>query len=231
MGYPGLRRQLAALVLLVLASVSLAGEELTPRLSARLGLADLKVDTGKMTEAPSGRLVIESNKVRATARPIGSGSEAELLFAYVGPTKKTFELSSGMTVRQIGIKLRAADTCNVVYVMWRQEPKEEILVSIKRNPGDVTTADCEARGYTTLGVIDVGRLGPRVKSSKDGAEHALRAVLRDRETGEGALTVWADGVPVWEGRVPVELLKDLKGSVGLRADNGRYQLRLSREGG
>ena len=39
--------------------------------------------------------------------------------------------------RQFGLKLRAQDACNLVYVMWRIEPASKLVVSIKCRTGTV----------------------------------------------------------------------------------------------
>src|SRR5689334_5452213 len=70
----------------------------------------------------AGGLVVEGPKMRAV---VGVHTEpvAELRFTYLGPTRETVPLSSGQTRRQIGLKLRALDGCNLIYVMYRIEPK------------------------------------------------------------------------------------------------------------
>ena len=87
--------------------------------------------------------------MRALA-PGSTGDAAELAFVYRGPSREETRLASGELRRQIGLKLRARDTCNVVYVMWQLEPEPRILVSMKRNPGLSTHAGCGAGGYVTL---------------------------------------------------------------------------------
>jgi hypothetical protein len=123
-------------------------------------------------------------------------------------------LESGELRRQIGLKLRAQDTCNVIYVMWHIEPATGIVVSVKRNRGQRTHVDCGARGYT---IIRAARRTP-VPTVEPGSWHSMRAAL-----GEGALTVWSDGAVVWEGALPVNLI-DFDGPVGVRSDNARFEI-------
>ena len=145
---------------------------------------------------------------------------AEIHFRYLGPTAATKPLASGEVRRQIGLKLRARDTCNVVYVMWHIEPDVRLVVAVKRNPGQGTHAECGTRGYVNL---RPRRRAP-VAAVRGGSSHTLRAVLQ----GE-TLTVWADGVLVWEGSVPPKLL-DFDGPVGLRTDNAALELDYSAGG-
>lgn len=139
---------------------------------------------------------------------------AELRFRYLGPTVATKPLASGELRRQIELKLRAQDSCNVIYVMWHIEPDAGIAVSVKRNRGQRTHVECGARGYTTIRAMR-RTSAPTIES---GSWHTLRAALR-----ETALTVWSDGVVVWEGTVPANLI-DFDGPVGLRSDNGWFEV-------
>lgn len=195
----------------------------------------LKVTEGKLKPLPGGRLRIEDPKVRAVvsssegpkaqglmsaakARP-EAGTEArvaELRFTYLGATAEQKPLQSGEMRRQLGLKLRAQDGCNVVYVMWRIEPKAGLVVSMKHNPGMHRSDDCGNSGYQTV--------KPRSKTDvpvlEPGASHILRAELEGT-----ALKVKVDGEPVWEGTLPAEALS-FDGPVGLRSDNGRFDVEL-----
>ena len=59
-------------------------------------------------------------------------------------------LASGEMRRQFGLKLRAEDACNLVYAMWRIEPESKLVVSVKSNPGQHTSAQCGNRGYQNI---------------------------------------------------------------------------------
>ena len=139
---------------------------------------------------------------------------AEIRFTYRGPSAGTKPLASGEVRRQIGLKLRAQDSCNLLYVMWWIEPRNQIAVSIKRNPGQRTHEDCDARGYVNM---KARRRAPAPRI-EPGSTHTLRAELLGRE-----LRVWSDGAPVWEGTLPAEV-EDFDGPVGLRSDNVRMDL-------
>ena len=82
---------------------------------------------------------------------LGAGGDAAALtFTYQGEAENTRELASGELRRQLGLKLRAQDGCNVVYVMWRLDPTPKLEVSVKFNPGKRTHEECGADGYTKV---------------------------------------------------------------------------------
>lgn len=181
--------------------------------AARVGRDGFDVTSGMIRALPDERLGIDVPEVRAVLRH-STAPAAEIRFRYLGPTAATKLLASGEARHQIGLKLRARDTCNVIYVMWHIEPDERIAVSIKRNAGQRTHAECGARGYVNL---RPRRSGP-VRAVRVGSSHTLRAVLEG-----GELTVWADGTLAWEGSLPSNLV-DFDGPVGLRTDNVAVEL-------
>jgi len=192
----------------LLAAVA-AAEEL-PRVEA----GALCVTRGRIGRLADGRLRIDEPKVRA-ALPGSDGNQVELRFVYAGPTESTAPLGSGELRRQIGVKLRAQDGCNLLYVMWRLQPKPGIVVSVKRNPGARTHAECANRGYRNLR----GDVGPAPEIAT-GSAHVLRAALAG-----ATLRVWADGKLAWEGDLGADAA-GLSGPVGLRSDNGRFEVEL-----
>jgi hypothetical protein len=188
---------------------------LPPAPSGALSLSQLCVTEGTLT--PQGEhLFVDVPKCRAVAA-LRSEPSAELRFTYLGPTAETAALGSGRVRRQIGLKLRAQNGCNLVYAMWRLEPKNEIAVQVKRNPGQSTFAECQNRGYRN---VQPTRSAP-APDVAEGSSHVLRAEMH----GTG-LTVWADGAVVWQGDVGSDVL-DLDGPVGLRTDNGRFAIALT----
>ena len=146
------------------------------------------------------------------ARNVGDQS-AEIRFRYLGPTQTSKPLASGELRRQIGIKLDAQDTCNLLYVMWHIEPDSRIAVSVKRNPGRHTHEQCGAHGYMSI------KPSTSIQAAKvlSGDSHTLRADLK-----RDALTVTADGEVVWQGTLG-NWIDDLAGPVGLRTDNARFE--------
>ena len=178
----------------------------------------LCVTNGTISEGPGGQLAIDSASSRAVVRA-ATAQAVRIRFRYLGPTVESKPLASGEMRRQIGIKLRAQDTCNLVYAMWHIEPDARIAVAVKRNDGLHTHAECGARGYTNVKPAR-GRNPPALAP---GGLHELRAVLR-----EEALTVWADGQVVWEGTLGGRP-GSIDGPVGLRTDNGRFELEFFAE--
>jgi hypothetical protein len=196
-------------------------------------LERMKVTQGKLKPLPNGRLRIEDPKVRAVVSsseepkvqalvsPARVGTEAgarvaELRFTYLGATAEQKPLQSGEMRRQVGLKLRARDGCNVVYVMWRIEPKAGLVVSMKHNPEMHRSDDCGNNGYQTV----KPRSRAAVPVLEPGDSHTLRAELTGAE-----LKVTVDGEPVWEGALPAEALT-FDGPVGVRSDNGRFDVEL-----
>jgi hypothetical protein len=125
-------------------------------------------------------------------------------------------LASGLLRRQIGLKLRAQDTCNVVYAMWHIEPDSRIAVSVKRNPGKHRHVECGVQGYVTI-EPSTAAAAPTVSP---GSSHTLRASL-----DEDTIEVDADGVRVFSAKIDQANL-DFDGPVGLRTDNGRFTFAL-----
>jgi hypothetical protein len=74
----------------------------------------------------------------------------EAHFTLLGSTGNEAMLGSGELRRQFGLKLRAQDVCNLVYAMWRIEPESKLVVSVKSNPGQHTSAECANRGYRNI---------------------------------------------------------------------------------
>lgn len=178
----------------------------------RVGGGTLCVTNGVVSPRPDGRLAIATASSRAVVRG-SDGQTAEIRFRYLGPTADSKPLASGELRRQIGIKLHAQDTCNLLYVMWHIEPDAKIGVSIKHNPTQHTHAECHANGYTTIRPSTSAAM-PRILP---GEAHTLRAELRGTE-----LIVLADGRRAWVGAVGGGLA-GIDGPVGFRTDNARFE--------
>jgi hypothetical protein len=192
----------------------------TPEPAAPSGLALTPVSMnqvcatlGKPQPSTDGLFLMEEPKLRATVA--GSrGHGIELAFRYLGPTALDAKLRSGGERRQLGLELAARDTCNLLYVMWRVEPRSELVVSVKRNGAQSTHAACENRGYSRLRPAVVSPVPELVP----GAEHRLRA-----EIAGAALSVHVDGALVWRGGLDAATL-ELSGRGGLRSDNARFEV-------
>jgi hypothetical protein len=181
----------------------------TAKAQTRTQLSDFDVSDGKMDRAAGDRLMVGSKEMRATLKKIGPSQRVTIKFTYLGPSSEVSHLGNGEVRHQFGIKLKAQDICNLVYVMWNFDT-QRIAVSVKLNPGQRTHEDCLDRGY-------INNIKPRVNVPPSAVRadqpHILYAELEGKE-----LTVKADGRVVWQGTlVPVVL--QFKGPVGIRSDN------------
>jgi len=207
-------RPLPTLTLLLLSGLnSTAGSQahLSP-----VSKANLCVTEGTIDPLPGQRLAVDVAKMRAYVNAYTQPG-AQARFTYLGATPNEAPLASGEMRRQFGLKLRAQDACNLVYAMWRIEPESKVVVSVKSNPGEHSSAQCGNRGYQN---IKPRRSSP-VPTPEPGASHTLRAQMTGAE-----MQVFADNSLVWEGSVgPDALLFD--GPVGIRSDNARLQIELA----
>lgn len=152
-----------------------------------------------------------------TVRAFGlgtAGDAAQLAFTFGGNADTMRALSSGENRRQLGIKLRAQDSCNVVYVMWRLDPKPFLEVSVKHNPGMRTHEECGASGYSKIKPAFVAPVPPL----EIGSRHVLRAAI-----GGDELVAWIDDTVVWRGLLPASA-REIVGPAGLRSDNVKLDL-------
>lgn len=163
----------------------------------------------------NGHLRIEDPTVRAVA-PAARGDAAALKFTYGGPSEESVLLASGQLRRQLGLKLRAEDGCNLIYVMWRIEPEPGLEVSIKRNPGKHAHAECGAKGYTKV----KAKRNRKVPALVAGDTHTLHAEIRGDE-----LLAWVDNKLMWSGPLG-DGAADMTGPPGLRTDNVAADLDL-----
>src|SRR6266478_3127013 len=115
----------------------------------QISRAELCVTEGEIEALDSGQLRVDDSKMRAYSA-LRTNPVAELRFTYLGPTQEVSKLGSGTVRQQIGLKLRAQDACNLVYVMWRIHPEARIVVSVKRNPGKHASRECGNAGYRNL---------------------------------------------------------------------------------
>src|ERR1700730_1199141 len=152
--------------------------------------SDFDVSDGKIDNANGDRLIVGSKEMRATLKKKGPSQNVTVNFTYLGPTSEVSHLGNGEVRHQFGIKLKAQDICNLIYVMWNFDA-QRIAVSVKLNPGQRTHEDCLDRGY-------INNIKPRVSapppSVRADQPHSLSADLQGQE-----LTVKADGRIVWQG--------------------------------
>jgi hypothetical protein len=180
----------------------LAASERTPTIEVA-PVADLCVTKGAIE-----RQAIAAPTVRAVA-PTARGDAAELAFTFAGDAATNRALANGQLRRQVGLKLRAADGCNLVYIMWRLDPRPKLEVSVKSNPGKRTHEQCGADGYIKVKPTHA----VHVPALEAGTAYRLRAEIVGDE-----LTAWIDGRVAWHGELPAEA-RALVGPAGLRSDN------------
>jgi hypothetical protein len=222
-------RLASAMIALAVAASGACGK---PRLAAADRGADRAGDTLARQEPPMiklapvapGALCVTKGAARIgervtqpTMRAFAhetSGDAASLTFTYRGETEHTRALASGQERRQLGLKLRAANGCNLVYVMWRLDPKPALDVSVKVNPGMSTHKQCGAEGYQKVKHGALAAVPPLVA----GETHTLRAEIDGDE-----LTAWIDDQPAWRGTLP-DQARALSGPAGLRSDNLAFDL-------
>jgi hypothetical protein len=164
-----------------------------------------------------GSAKVGATVVEPTMRAVALGTRgdgAALEWIYKGDTAQTRDLASGTARRQVGLKLRAQNGCNLVYVMWRLDPKPQIEVSVKVNPGKATHAECGADGYTKVRPTKSWKV-PVLAS---GDRHTLRAAISGDD-----LTAWVDEKVVWRGSLP-KAARSLSGPAGIRSDNLAFEL-------
>ena len=111
-------------------------------------LPELCVTQGDVVTS-GGRARITEASTRGIV-PASSGDAASLELTYLGPSTDRASLASGDVRAQVGLKLRAQDSCNLIYVMWRISPVSEVVVQVKRNVDRTTHATCGADGYTRV---------------------------------------------------------------------------------
>ncbi len=175
---------------------------------AEVATPALCITTGKLDGAG-----VDVPTFRAVA-PGHAGDAAAVKVLVHGASSDARALASGQLRRQHGRKLRAQDGCNLVYVMWRLDPKPKLEVSVKRNPGARTGKECGNGGYTRVKPAWTGFL----PGLEDRAAHELRAEIHGDE-----LDAWIDGKLQWQGALPATA-KELAGPAGVRSDNLAFEL-------
>jgi hypothetical protein len=175
----------------------------------------LRFECGGAERLADGLFAIRAPCIRATVDG-GLRRGAEIAFVYRGPTSRVEPLASGEVRRQIGLKLRARDTCNVVYAMWHIEPTGGVFVSVKANPGMTAHSQCRDGGYINLRPAtraDIATIRP-------GERHTFAARIDGN-----VLRILADGALAWEGALPPEAFA-FDGPIGIRSDNGEFDVEL-----
>jgi len=185
-----------------------------PLLVAALYLAanpqEFDVTDGKIEKTAGGRFQVRSSEMRATLKT-QTPQKITVNFTLSGFTKNISKQADGTVRHQFGLKLRAQDSCNLIYVMWHFDKNNNgIAVSVKSNPGQATSGQCGDRGYINGISARVFAAAPVVRVDEP---HRLTAGVDGLD-----LTVTADGTVVWQGRLP-EVAGTFNGPVGFRSDN------------
>jgi hypothetical protein len=182
--------------------------------------SDLTVTSGTVFATGGSGLGTTSAEMRAVQRDRGRhAGSARLAFQFLGNSSTTKRLGSGLVRRQIGLKLRAADPCNLLYVMWRSYPDRVIEISRKSNPGLHTSQECGNAGYSDLALIP--------EPGGVHRHHVLEADTRRTADGSLVLAVYADGRLARKLTLAPTEAAGLAGPIGVRSDNGSYRFRLS----
>lgn len=158
--------------------------------------------------------VVEAPAMRAVAKHT-DGEAAAVTFTYRGETANKKSLASGEVRRQLGLKLRAENGCNLIYVMWRLDPKPMVYAQLKRNPGAKDHEACGASGYRKLRAAETTPPPPLVPDRR----YTLRAEIDEHDE----LRVYIDDTLHWRGPLPAAV-RDLRGPAGLRSDNLAFDL-------
>jgi hypothetical protein len=179
----------------------------------------LCITEGRLEAGRQASMEVRSPKMRGYLMR-ASTDAAELHFTYLGVTDTNVPLESGSPRHQLGLKLRAADPCNLVYVMWRIDAVPALVVSVKTNQGKHSSELCGNGGYQNL----MPDFRVELPAVLDGEKHHLRADIREQR-----LQAFVDGRLVWAGSLG-DSAADLRGPIGIRTDNVRIRFQLTAEG-
>jgi hypothetical protein len=159
--------------------------------------------------------------MRAVERDRGHHAAwARLRFQLLGASDGATTLGSGRVRQQIGLKLLAANPCNLAYVMWRSFPDSAIAIYVKRNAGETRSSQCGNGGYTDVATIPA----PAVDA---GVNHVLEVHTRHLADGSAIAAIYVDGRLLRRQTLPATLAAGLNGPIGVRSDNGAYLFHLA----
>jgi len=206
--------RVTAVTIIVAAVVLTTGRAADVRM-AQVGRSDLCVTEGAIEERHGKLLSVDVPKMRAYVNH-RTPQMVEARFTYLGATGKEARLGSGEMRRQFGLKLRSQDACNLVYAMWRIAPESRLVVSVKTNPGQHTSAECTNHGYRNVKPL---RSVP-LPLLRPGDTHLLRAEMNGDQ-----VRVFVDNAVVWDGTLGPDALS-FDGPVGIRSDNARLEMEL-----
>jgi hypothetical protein len=180
---------------------------------------NLEVNSGPINEREPGCLSVSNAIIRATV-PTAVANVASVQFRYLGQVEHPEPAQSGTVYNQIGLMLRAANPCNLIYIMWGRSPREELLLQVKRNSNQSTSAQCKGNGYHTIASTPIPGFAV-------GEMHELTAEVGSTADGDAVVRVWIDWQEVMRSNIPAAQLGGIFGSPGIRCDNGIYEFRYS----
>jgi hypothetical protein len=184
----------------------------------QIGLQDLDVTSGPITAQEPGLLRVADPIIRATV-PGSSAISACVQFRYRGAVQDPRPSGSGRFLHQIGLMLRAANPCNLIYLTWRLLPEEEIVLQVKRNPDATMSNQCPGgSGYQRIAACGYPPF-------REGELHEVLATVSPRSDGSADTEVWIDWRKVLDVSIAPELLDGIAGPPGLRTDNGQFDFR------
>lgn len=142
--------------------------------------------------------------------PSSDGESIDITTVYWGSTEETSALASGIVVHQYGVKLRSANTCNVVYIMHNFSNAPTVSISVKQNDGMSTHKECGAGGYKQIATISVPKtiVGQQIR---------MKAYFL-----EDTLHYMENNTLLWSGKVSF----NKKCISGFRSDNVKVNLIL-----
>ncbi|WP_141699319.1 hypothetical protein [Candidatus Thiosymbion oneisti] len=213
----------SVLFYLLFFSTQAYSHEIFPVYLVQIKRDNLEITNGRdfLKETKSGFLTIDGHQSRAVEKT-GQAKTTMIQFRYRGPASSARNTSpSG----QIGLKLRAKNGCNLLYVMWVVGPEERLKVQMKSNPGDVNHEDCGTCGYTTLVPESNANPFPPISSVTDQKTHRLLAKLEPLDGNDYRLIVYADWKEVWRGIIR-DMPPEIEGPAGIRTDGGNFIFRF-----
>lgn len=176
---------------------------------------DLVTTSGEINITKSGAFLTNLVPTMRAYSSNSDGDVALLRFRYRGETEVVNKLASGAIRQQVGLKLRATDTCNVLYVVWQIYPKEQITIARKDNEGMTRHSECGATGYVNIKKYPV----PESLTARSMTTRYLAAEIIDEERLELYLdNVLYDTIDL-DSNTKKYLKRTRMGHSGLRTDN------------
>jgi hypothetical protein len=161
----------------------------------------------------------ESSQLRAylhTDLPDAYQYPFSLCFKEVEDVKEKIAFLSGELRKQIGIKLYARNSCNVLYIMWRMGDSPSLVISYKYNPQDQEHRECGNHGYTTLQHLPIP-LSALKNKERSKYDYSQITVFMKQQT----LHVYLNGLFFTQVNIPSFVILP-QSPEGVRIDNGHF---------